>query len=615
MTTDSRVSRRAHVAVDEDSSSTSPHWPAAMDSWPKKILDLRHGGLAIDILLVVLLPIAVLALWGAQQWVEPYTPDSEFYFSLGQFTSDVSDRALQPRYFWTRTGVIGPVHLLSQLFGWSAGYLVWRVILLILTVLPFYLIIKPRFGRAAGGAAVLTVATNTVILMALADTYTSSATVAGISLLVGFGFMTVLARRQRVASCAAAGAGAAVGWLPMVSLQSVISLASISLVLIAATIWTRRRQATRYLLIAAVSAAAVFSGFLLWTAALFPGLNWIQTSVHSTTGVDLESYHEPNLDWLWSDPGLLVLPVALIIGFVAMARTSRAKTPIAVSLAILAASALAATAQQTIFRTSFLQNSFHYSQLWPAALLVVLLSLLDLTETRKQRLLILLGATIFLPLAGHSDWQFSWYPAGISLAIAAILLVALVASRRPGTRSTALVVAVALAVPCALQLEQNALLLNTKLIITRHSPSNAYAESDYRDLFARDLEFERWFLASTQPDENAVAWSEASVVHSPVSMLAEAGFAVGPGEAVGPLNPHFVPQPDGTFVMLTTDQYLRLSKAAKLLLMARDRSEVKRYAAAVSATGTKLQLDTCADFGANEQRVSACLFTVTANSR
>ena len=59
-------------------------------------------------------PAVVLIIAGftslvSQRWTGFNSPDSEFYASLALFGSDVTDRAVEPAYTWTRLGYIVPV--------------------------------------------------------------------------------------------------------------------------------------------------------------------------------------------------------------------------------------------------------------------------------------------------------------------------------------------------------------------------------------------------------------------------------------------------------------------------------------------------------------------------
>ena len=61
----------------------------------------------LDIALFVAITAAIALV--SQRWTGFNSPDSEFYASLALFGSDVTDRAVEPAYIWTRLGYIVPV--------------------------------------------------------------------------------------------------------------------------------------------------------------------------------------------------------------------------------------------------------------------------------------------------------------------------------------------------------------------------------------------------------------------------------------------------------------------------------------------------------------------------
>ena len=70
----------------------------------------------------------------SRRWSGFNSPDSEFYASLALFGSDITDRAIEPAYTWTRLGYIVPVRGLVTWLGPWTGFEVWRVLLIILIV-------------------------------------------------------------------------------------------------------------------------------------------------------------------------------------------------------------------------------------------------------------------------------------------------------------------------------------------------------------------------------------------------------------------------------------------------------------------------------------------------
>ncbi len=84
----------------------------------------------------------LLLLLTTQRWAGLDTPDSSFYASLGIFGSEVSDRAYDNSYFWTRLGQIAPTHALTSVFGIWPGMALWHWLLLGIFVVGAYVAIR-----------------------------------------------------------------------------------------------------------------------------------------------------------------------------------------------------------------------------------------------------------------------------------------------------------------------------------------------------------------------------------------------------------------------------------------------------------------------------------------
>ena len=89
---------------------------------------------ALDATIVAAISIFSAFFSGSRQWVGVNSPDSEFYASLALFGNEVTDRAIDPAYFWTRLGFIAPVRGLISLLGPWVGFALWRLLLIVLIV-------------------------------------------------------------------------------------------------------------------------------------------------------------------------------------------------------------------------------------------------------------------------------------------------------------------------------------------------------------------------------------------------------------------------------------------------------------------------------------------------
>ena len=133
---------------------------------------------------------------------------------------EVSDRAPENSYYWTRLGYIVPVRLLTQVLGTWGGFLAWRVLLLALLITAFYVIAR-RFTGVASAAFLACIASlSSVMLSNLGNTYLTGTVLAGTAALVACAMFD--GKRAAIA------AGVVLGWLVMVNPPGV---------LLAGTLW------------------------------------------------------------------------------------------------------------------------------------------------------------------------------------------------------------------------------------------------------------------------------------------------------------------------------------------------------------------------------------------
>lgn len=503
----------------------------------------RRIRLLVDFLIAFVFSLAVLAVFRVNQWVVPYTPDSDFYFGLGNFGSQVIDRATDPSYFWSRIGLVGPVSLIISVLGSDLGYLVWRVLLLGLTVISIFLIAWRKVGRIAAATAVLIVATNTTVLVTLADFYPSSAVIAGFSLFTGFGCLAATGTGARARQLAAAGiAGGAVGWLLAIHLGTVAVACAASLTLMVYLIVRLGKRSWRPILCFLVGAAGVFLIFQVWLQALFPGRNWFSANYAATTEIDWSFFHEKTLNWLWTDPNLLVPPIALAIGLIVGSRASRLQREIRAATWFLVAASLAAVIQQFILGGQNLQLPYYYSQIWPFAILVLVLAVVTLELRSGQRVALLVVAAVLLPVAGMATFVFTWFPIGLALAIVVLAGYAaafwISGSEAAGAGLRALSLVACAVCLCGIQVLQNGLGPVPGLVIPRQSPQQAFAAPQpwVQSDFALAHQVEGWVLANTPDNQKVATWTGATVqalqgsTFVAVDNSAMAGFLLEPNQ-------------------------------------------------------------------------------------
>lgn len=562
----------------------------------------RTKNLAFDLAAVVVVPIVLVLLWRAQFWTMPYTPDAEFSLSLGLFGSEITDRVdpTEIGYYWTRVGSIGPVHAFTSAFGWHTGVVVWRAVLLVLTVLPFYVLLKPRLGRILATAAVAIVATNTVILVAVGDVYPVSASVAAFSLLGGFGLVAVTAESRKVRVWSAFVAGLAAGWLPMINLVNGPPMAVAAVIVAVAMIAVHRKTALLLIAVAVGGTAASLIVFQVVAKLMFPALSWWRATYDGITKTPWTYFHQTDLNWLWTNPTLLVLPIALAVGLVGLGLKPKLRIELRIAFWLLTGTVFIVTVQQLAPGGTFLQLPYYYSALWPLALLVLATALLPVAQSRPQRWVALGLACILLPLAGYSSVTFLLSPWGLALALISLAFAG--CALWLGWRDSARMVAVALSMLSigVLQIIQNGLDPTiTGLVIGRQSPSQVFSGVSRYDMYSVAVQGEEWVLANTTSDDKLFAWATPGRPGEMLMAMSVARVGIMPIETT--MNPKRIP-------LLTT------YKPTNLVLTGKDLNAVKTFYESIPQAVGNPQIRTCEVFTSGDVTTTACLINFTWKS-
>ena len=118
----------------------------------------------VDAAVIIAISVFSAFLSGSRQWAGFNSPDSEFYASLALFGSDVTDRALEPAYTWTRLGYIAPVRLLVTTADPFTGFAIWRFLLILVIVGSIYLLVKKASNAPLAVGVALFASLNTMVL-------------------------------------------------------------------------------------------------------------------------------------------------------------------------------------------------------------------------------------------------------------------------------------------------------------------------------------------------------------------------------------------------------------------------------------------------------------------
>ncbi|NQW71694.1 MAG: hypothetical protein HQ453_03110, partial [Actinobacteria bacterium] len=331
---------------------------------------------------------------GSRQWAGFNSPDSEFYASLALFGSDVTDRAIEPAYTWTRLGYIAPVRLLVTAGDPWVGFAVWRFLLILVIVASTYLLMKRASNRVLAVGVALFASLNTMVLSYVGNPYLTGAIMAATTLFLALAVWCTLGS-ERARWLPGALSGLVAGWLVMLNPYALFLALSMWLAVRAVGLFTDREQRLRRLLIDAAAAAVGFvvsiTGFLAAGAVIFPGRSWLGTYLDWNGRLDYASFiSDPNI---WTRDVTLFVPAgALIISLIALAVT-RANRWSMIATAIAGINILFTWGYLLLVPGPWLEAPHYTAKLWPGALLSIGLAFAAIVGDRR------LGPIAYLPIA------------------------------------------------------------------------------------------------------------------------------------------------------------------------------------------------------------------------
>ena len=455
-------------------------------------------------LLVLAITLFTGLLSTSQRWAGLDTPDSSFYASLGLFGDEVSDRAPENSYYWTRLGYLVPVRVLTMITGTWPGFTLYRLLLLLMVIGGIYVIMR-RFTGMASAAFLTTIASlSTVVLSYLGNTYLTGSVLAGTCVLITAAMFD--GRRAAIV------AGVTLGWLVMVNPPGV---------LLAGTLWLALRIHARtrimHVVIAAAATVVTFAVFWLIGRVMFPKMDWLGSYVDSNARLDYSNFASPDAVWL-RDISLIV-PVAILVAVFVAWLTHRSEQAAQRALVI----SLTSIAFMLVFSPMMggipLEAPMYQAMLWPPALIsLALVTTLAMPERRWTKLQTGAGvlAVAVVIATGH-------VAPGLSLLVGWLLAIVVVAvfllASYKGT--------IGAIAGLALLLAGGQLLQNSRgdLGLYYLSPYNwAFSANPISDRIHVAVNTQEWLLAHTTRDDQILSWVGGDWVNGDRELYVVAGM-------------------------------------------------------------------------------------------
>lgn len=504
--------------------------------------------LAWDALALIAGTIVVGILSGAQQWATTNTPDSEFYGSLGVFGSEVTDRAPTSVYYWTRLGYIGPLRLLTSVFGVGGGQSLFRLLLILTVLTAFFTILRPRLGRVAGVLAACALGVNTVLLAFIGNTYVTG-TVLALSMLALALSIALTHPDAQWPRIVVGGffSGFLLVWVlmcnPYAALLLLFGLLFVLLGRVVTNGLTGARVSGLFGLCALPGAALSYGAFILVGTQIFPGLDWLATYRYWNSVIRQSDYLVDALSWTLDNALLVPASVTVMsLASVAILRLVRSSDeraangnpgdfPRVVIAALLSCGSIAFALLYLRFSPGVtLEWTQYQAMLWAPTLVAfaLVMSVVLAPHGRRALVVALAGCLLIGILAGHWSTALSLDRARL-LAIAATLCFGLVLwmNQRQPPRSTLVALTVALAlfglIPAGFQVLQN----------SRRSPyvddpaeyySNAFLPNAIAAQTASEQDAERWLLSRTSRNDVVMTWVDANWAIGEESLMPLAAY-------------------------------------------------------------------------------------------
>ena len=429
----------------------------------------------------------------AQQWSGLDTPDSEFYASLAIFANDVTDRAPLDSYYWTRLGLIAPLHYLIQIFGIWEGFAIYKAFLTLMITTSIYATARAYSGFWRSTWLTAATASSSVIVAYLGNPYITGSIMGGTAALIALGV--------RVGPVTAAASGVVLGWMAMTYPGGALLGGTIWLALLFYS-WRARgarfAATVRLIAYACLTTVLTLAMFLAIGRALFPGLDWLQTYLDAS-GFDYSVYSSG--EWIWLTDVSLLVPAAVLVIAALSVRRSGLKTPADQALIVSASSIGFVLAFAPFFGAHFLEAPPSQAMLWPPAMLAVaLVAASRMPDAPGADMRMVAAGAVCLALviaAGLIDPNIPFL-LGSVIAVALIATVIMTPQR---TMSTILATSVLLV---GAQLLQNSREARGQFLLDPYRW--AYAPNPNEAKLRASVNAQQWLIDQTDEDDRILVW-------------------------------------------------------------------------------------------------------------
>jgi hypothetical protein len=492
----------------------SPYTFQRMRKIPRKIVCRSQTFLNVSIITIF-----VAYFSGSEVWTYRNTPDSEFYFSLGSFGSEVTDRAPTPAYYWTRLTMLLPLRALNNFVNPLTSFEIYRFLLIFIIATSVYLLLKNlNNSNMVSAAGSLFVALNSTILYSVGDTY-----VTGTAITFSILFLYLLS------SCMIApkkyfGRYICIGVVLSLLLFANPASFVLGILTLSISFWyfVHQMNSEIWNFVSRVSlvilgAIGTYQLMILGGAITFPKLNWFTTVKFYATTLNARDYASPNVElWLPTRYSLLVVPIVIsTLVFATFQKPLRNYSKVA--LMVFAPAICYFCYSTFVMGSNLLEVNYYTSLLWPyllVALLLVIPKTLKIENTFYGIAFVALIVIVSVFL-GSRNWilsnLLSFLVCGIGI-ICCFFVITFNSTLKLVPRFV--LTTVVFAVFPILQNSEPV----SKGRLVRVTPANAYIQTDTEMLAKRSAAIEQWVLNNTSENDKLFVWVNSSDGIHPAAM-------------------------------------------------------------------------------------------------
>lgn len=473
----------------------------------------------------------------SQRWTGFNSPDSEFYATLALFGSEVTDRAIEPAYTWTRLGYIVPVRGLVTVFGPWLGFEIWRLILITMIVGSTYAVaVVAGRSRVLGSALSIFVASNTVVLAFVGNTYLTGTALAAMFVLLALSVSYLGSNGSH--GCGVLGtprwttgflSGVVLGWLIMINPYAFILGGAMWGAVRIVVLIKLRDERWRRLLIDAGGAVGgltiALAGFLVTGRRAFPQLDWWATYVEWNSRLDYTVFIIDANTWQ-RDSALLVVVVSVIVSIIAMA-VFPARRWVWAGAAIAMTNVALTAVLMVAFTGPWLEAPTYVAKLWPGALLALTLTFLAIAPGTREQItsypsVVGVGAAITIPLLLWSGRFDGVLPYASAWLIAAALITIIVTTLLLARREWNVWVALLLSAAMLITFVGAQILQNGRGLLGGYGQypfRSAYVNFDYAEQMETKIKVQQWLLDRTSTDDTIALWTDPQSLTADVAAM------------------------------------------------------------------------------------------------